>query len=427
MRRCFAVFCVLLMSAAVLSAGSIPLDGFDDELKWMRHPGYLAEAEEGTPFGFELSGSADVSGLAFIADPVEALGSAADHLSTYMAAQDDAYLADNYEAIAAVFSPIDPGFPAAGDSDAETAYFVRDYFSASGRFNTVVDDANRARAAEEAYGAGLAEFPADMIMSDLDLGLRFFGNDADNGFGWNWNVDIFFNGAQSLFHQYSYADHVYGNDYGLRFGTSLGYGGYVYDDVLALGFTVTPQILFRSSFLDSDYIAARMSGSMLGLFAGGRFNLGASVDLDAGMYYRYSDELAFALDFRNIPSLQLYWYFTADDILGDFAFHFDENLYFEPFDAAVSVMWDRDRWHVEAELSGLYSQIIWQRYLPSYRIDPWSLFRIGFSYDINDRTDIYAGYHERTLAFGVRCSGFRAELSSRLDRLSFGVKAGCSF
>ena len=427
MRRCFAVFCVLVMSAAVLFAGSIPLDGFDDELKWMRHPGYLAEADKGTSFGFDLIGSADVSGLVFIADPVKALDAAADYLGSYMASQDDAYLAENYEAIAAVFSPIDPGFPAAGGSDAETAYFVRDYFSANGRFNTVVDDANRARAAEEAYGAGLAEYPADTLDSDLDLGLRFFGNNADNGFGWNWNVDIFFNGAQSLFSQYSYADHVYGNDYGIRFGGTFGYGGYVYDDVLALGFTVTPQILFRSSFLDYDYIAARMSGSMLGLFAGGRFNLGASVDLDAGMYYRYSDELAFALDFRNIPSLQLYWYFTADDILGDFAFHFDENLYFEPFDASVSVMWDRDRWHVEAELSGLYNQIIWQRYLPSYDIDPWSLFRVGFSYDINDRTDIYAGYHERTVAFGVRCSGFRAELSSRLDRLSFGVKAGCSF
>ena len=97
MRRFSAVVCVLAMSAAVLFAGSIPLDGVDDELKWMRHPGYLAEAEEGTPFGFELSGSSDVSGLAFISDPVKALGSAADHLSSYMAAKDDAYLAENYE------------------------------------------------------------------------------------------------------------------------------------------------------------------------------------------------------------------------------------------------------------------------------------------------------------------------------------------
>ena len=104
MRRCFAVFCVLVMSAAVLFAGSIPLDGFDDELKWMRHPGYLAEAEEGTSFGFDLIGSADVSGLVFIADPVKALDAAADYLGTYMASQDDSYLAENYEAIAAVFS-----------------------------------------------------------------------------------------------------------------------------------------------------------------------------------------------------------------------------------------------------------------------------------------------------------------------------------
>ena len=182
-----------------------------------------------------------------------------------------------------------------------------------------------------------------------------------------------------------------------------------------------------SNFLDSDYIAARMSGSMLGLFAGGRFNLGASVDLDAGMYYRYSDELAFALDFRNIPSISMNWYFNATDVLMGFNLITDENIYFVPPDAAIGFIYDHGRWHLKGEISNIIDQFIWSSMVPVYKFDILSVPKFSVSYDILSDLSIGVGYEYRSVILSFMWSGLKAEFRAKLDRVGFGVSVGYEF
>ena len=126
----------------------------------------------------------------------------------------------------------------------------------------------------------------------------------------------------------STSQYTYGNEFGLSFGGDVGYALYIYKDVLSIGFSASPQIYFRSSFLNADYIDARLSGNPFSLLASNIFYLGVGLDLNLGMLYRINEEIALSFDLRHIPSVQTYWYFTAADFMESFNFHHDRNFYF---------------------------------------------------------------------------------------------------
>ena len=399
---------------------AIPTQPFDTS-DYFRSPARLAEVEEDISFGFEIDAGSDIDGILFASDPVSALQGGADYLGSHLAEADDAYLASRYEMLKDAFS-FDGNFPTAGNTDAETAYFLREYFGKGGGYEKI-SEANKALVVQSIIASDPTLFRNGLLGSDIDLSLKFYGGRIKEGFGWNWNVSLGFDGAEDLLFQYRYKDHSYGNDIYLTVGGDIGYGMYVGDKV-AVGFSVTPRLMFQTSFLDSDYLSARLNASILDVFATNSYNLGMGIGLNAGVMYRMNDELAFTLDFRDVPSVRTYWYFTAEDVLNDFRFHHDDNLYLTPPDAAFSVIWDRGDYHLKVELSDALSQVIWASTVNGYDYDPWIIPKIAFSYDINSSTTLSAKLEYRMIRLGVEWNRMNVELSSRLDKLSFGIKVG---
>ena len=401
---------------------AVPVKPFDAS-SFFRSPALLAEADEDVAFCFELGGSSSVDGLIFASDPVSALQDGADYLGSHLAAADDSYFFEDlgYDKLRDIFS-FDGNFPSPGNTEAETAYFLREYFGERGGY-WKIDDANKALAAAEMMAADPSFFSNGLLNSDINLILKFYGGRIKDGFGWNWNVDIGFDGAEDLLYQYKSGDYSYGNDIFITAGGDIGYGRYVSDKV-AVGFSITPRVMFQTAFTDSDYLTARLDSSILSLFATNRYSLGAGIGLNAGIMYRMSDELAFTLDFRDVPSVRTYWYFTAEDVLGDFRFHYDDTLYITPPDAAVSVRWDYGPHHIGFEISDALSQVIWASAATGYDYDPWIIPKIAFSYDVSEDLSLSAKLEYRRLKLGLDWNNMKMEISSRLDKLDFGIKVG---
>lgn len=418
MRRLLS-FAFLILPFSLYAA--VPVKPFDASSVF-RSPALLAEADEDVAFGFELGGSSSVDGLIFASDPVSALQDGADYLGSHLAAADDSYFDDEiYGTLRNIFS-FDGNFPSAGNTKEETAYFLREYFGEGGSY-WKIGDANKALATAEMMAADPSFFSNGLLNSDINLILKFYGGRIKDGFGWNWNVDIGFDGAEDLLYQYKSGDYSYGNDIFITAGGDIGYGRYVSDKV-AVGFSITPRVMFQTAFTDSDYLTARLDSSILSLFATNRYSIGAGIGLNAGIMYRMSDELAFTLDFRDVPSVRTYWYFTAEDVLSDFRFHYDDTLYMTPPDAAVSVRWDHGPYHIGFEISDALSQVIWASAVTGYDYDPWIIPKIAFSYDVSEDLSLSAKLEYRRLKLGLDWNNMNMEISSRLDKLDFGIKIG---
>ena len=415
----------MLFAVSTLFAAAIPAPGIRETQKWVRHPGLLVEMDEKTRFSIDASFGSDIDGLSFLADPVGKLQKAADYLMTAMEGYSDDYLADNYDSFKeAMF--FDPGFPSEGNTATETAYFIRQYFKEGGRFDTL-DDANRARAVAGILRRELVSFPPSLITSGMTMDLAMGGGEVKNSFGWHWNVNFFFDGASSLLSQMSVPQYTYGNEFGLSAGGDIGYALYLYEDVLSVGFSASPQLYFRSSFLNADYIEGRLSGNPFSLLASNIFYLGVGLDLNLGMLYRINDEIALSFDLLHIPSVQTYWYFTAADFMDSFAFHHDRNFYFEPFDATLTVLLDYGTIRAEAGICNIFDQLIVGHLIDGYSYDFWTILKARVEYDLTDGLMLFAEYGRRMLSFGVETGGFTAELATALDRLGFRVSVGYSF
>ena len=426
MRKTALILLMIIITVSSLSAAAVPAPGIRDTDSWVRHPGLLAETESKTTFGIKAGFGSDVAGLSFLANPVGSLQKAAAYMQKALYESDDEFLAAHYDDIASALSA-DLGFPTRGNTDEETAYFVREYFKEGGRFETVLSDENKAWAAANALSKGVVDYPSSLITSGMTLDLVMDGGEVKDGFGWNWNVNFFFDGASSLLPQMSSADYTYGNEFGLAFGADLGYGAYVYDDILAVGFSASPQVYFRSSFLNADYLIGRLSGNPFSLLASNIFYLGIGIDLNLGLLYNINDELSLSFDLKHIPSLQTYWYFTAEDFLTSFAFHHDDNLYFEPFDATLTLFLDYGSIRGEVMLCNIFDQLIVLKHVNGYRFDPWTLFQLHAEYDLNESVMLYMEYARRNLYFGVETGGFTVEIFTALDALGFGVSVGYEF
>ena len=54
----------------------------------------------------------------------------------------------------------------------------------------------------------------------------------------------------------------------------------------------------------------------------------------------------------------------------------------------------------------------------------WIIPKIAFSYDFSDDLTLSAKVEYRTVKLGVEWEKLNVELSSKLDKLSFGIKVG---
>ena len=426
MRRLFLIVLIPILVSTMLGAAAVPIQNFRDQEEWVRHPGLLPVTEEKTVFGISADFGNSIDGYRFLSNPVGTLQRAADHLGNAVVSMSDEEIAGIYGALSDAFS-FDPGFPRRSNTDAETAYFVREYFAEGGGFDSLPEN-DKALAMAALLSIEPALLPHGYLPNDLDILIDFNWGAIRQGFGLKWIVDLGFNGADDLLDQYSYgyADKYYGNELYVSAGADIGYAEYIIEDRLSVGFSLSPRFFFDTSLTNGDYLSARLNGDIIGALAANRYNAGFGLGFNLGVMYRMNEELAFMVDLRDIPTFRSYWYFTAEDIMNGFRLHYDRNLYLTPPDLAFTILYDVGPYHLGVELSDAVSQTVWACSLDNYSYDPWIIPKLYFGYDINEDMTVSAKVEYRSLKVGLEMDNLDIELSSRLDRLAFGFKVGCS-
>ena len=390
---------------------------------YFKNPALLAEIEKDSPFYIEFSAYADKDFLGFVGNPAYAFQDAAKALKSFLSSQSDEYIDSNYDEIASIFS-FDPQFPTKGATSSESAYFVKEYLE--NRFEEI-GAGNRARAAINAANSDLAIYgdnPTSVMRGELDFSLKLGGGSVKNGFGWNAGMAIVFDGAESILYKSSSNDRKNINDFYLSVFSDLGYGTYLGSENVAIGFSFSPSFLFRTGISNSDFLTARSNGNFINLVMNNSFDFGLGLQINLGLMLKPTDEIRLLINLRNLPTMQIYWYFTATDVVSDFQFHEDENIYFTPPDASIGLLWDKGKYHVTAEISNIADQMIWAALVPSYDFDILSVPKVSFAYDLSDAMSIGAGYRYRSIFVEYEWAGLRAELNAKLDRLGFGFLIG---
>ncbi len=388
-------------------------------------PALLAREEKSGGFGFEISSYADIDALNFISDPGYTLSGAAAFLRDELLAEEDAYFSDNYDSIKEIFR-FDPRFPNKHSDVAENAYYIRNYL------NTRYEEmgaGNRVKAVSNALSSQLGIFPDDtsaLVGGDLDFTLSVHGSGIDSGFGWKAGMDVIYDGASSLLDSFSYNDYRYGSNLYFLLGASLGYGTYITDN-LAAGLSVSPSFIFRTTTVNTSLLSARISGNALEFLASNRFDFGVLLDINFSLMLDAGENAVIHLDFRSLPSMQMFWYFSASDVMDDFRFHEDETIYYSVPDVALGMIWEKGSVRIEAGLSRIAKQFLLMSAFTSYSFDLLSVPDLLFAWSITDNLTLDTGYDDRTVHLGCSVSSFRAELSTRIDRPGFGISLGCEF
>ena len=173
-------------------------------------------------------------------------------------------------------------------------------------------------------------------------------------------------------------------------------------------------------------LSARLSDSFIDLIANNNLNFGFGLGLNLGFLYRQSPEWSFTLDLRDVPTFQTVFYLIPSELLTSPQMHRDDTFYFLAPDVALSVLWEKDRYHVNVELSDIVNQVIWHA-TTSYSFDYFSILKLRFKYDLDSDLSLIAKYEYRAIAFAVSWRELYAEISTRLDRGAVGMKLGYRF
>ena len=398
--RRFFLFAGIFLISHNLFASMIPVNGFNDD-SIFDSPALLAVTEnKRVPFGVELKGYADMDMINFISNPAAALNGVAEDLRNFLLNQDDQYLFDNYDEISKIFN-FDPQFPSAHSDLSENAYYIKNYLN--NRYD-LIGAGNKVRAISNALNSdlGFIDDSSTSFGGELDFSLLMYGGAVKDGFGWDFGVGIIYDGVPSILSSSSYENHKYGSDFYFTLGSNLGYGTYISDN-FAIGISFSPDFVFKSTIDNSSLFASRISGSFIDLVASNTFNFGLSLGLNLG----------FMID--------------ASDIASEFQMHEDDNIYFVPPDVSLGLVWDKGPWHVEGEISNIADQLIWKAMIPSYKFDILSVPKLSFAYRILDDMSIGLGYEFRSVVLSFMWSGLKAEFSTRVDKLGFGITLGYEF
>ena len=260
-----------------------------------RSPGRLVDIEKTIHFGFEAEIVSDIDELDFLTDPVSAFDDSVEVVADYLASQDISFWYHNPDIISAL-SSIDSAFPSMSDGDDLFIAEIKDYFTS--RFlSDEYGSANRTHAMADVFSSGI--YPpllSSSVGGDMDLAFRLYGGKISHGSGWDLRFDLYLDSLDSLLASYKDGEYEYGNNLVAELSMNIGSAEYVIDDVLSVGISVSPNIFFKTSFLNSDLINARLDDQILSIFASNNYYFGAGIGLNFGIMYgmsafRLSNEL----------------------------------------------------------------------------------------------------------------------------------------
>lgn len=422
MKRIMILIASLILSASLLNASFVLTeDGIDHGS--FSSPGRLMETEKRIPFGFDISLVSDFDELIFLMDPMSGLEGPVRKAAQFLADQDAAFWQENGELLSNL-REIDPALPFPSSNPELLERQMHDYFT--GRFlSPVYGDGNRTRAFSSIFSSGVLPESIDKeIGGDLDLSLSFFGGHINRGFSWQAGFRLYLDSPDSILSQMDDSGFVYGNDIGAVLYADIGSAAYIIPDKLSIGLTVSPQLFFRTTFSASSLLSARMDNEILSIFASNTFRTGAGIGLTFGAAYRINDELMIALDLRNLPAIQGALYFRAEDI-STLSLHPDKDIFVISPDAAFSVDWKHERWHLSAELNDILSQLIWMQNVDGYHFKPLHILDFSASYMLKDDLTLQLSYSNDAVSLGFRTKGLLAEIITKVDRFALGFR--CSY
>lgn len=390
-----------------------------------RSPGRLVDIEKTIHFGFEAEIVSDIDELDFLTDPVSAFDDSVEVVADYLASQDIAFWYHNPDIISAL-SSIDSAFPSMSDGDDLFIAEIKDYFKS--RFlSDEYGSANRTHAMADVFSSGI--YPpllSSSVGGDMDLAFRLYGGKISHGSGWDLRFDLYLDSLDSLLASYKDGDYEYGNNLVAELSMNIGSAEYVIDDVLSVGISVSPNIFFKTSFLNSDLINARLDNQILSIFASNNYYFGAGIGLNFGIMYKPQENLSFTLDLRNAPSMRGAIYFSAQEI-NDLKLHADKNIYFVPPDIAATVRWDYGVWHIEGEIGDILSQLVWKYNIPRMAFSWQYIPKIKVIYDMSETLSLSLAYEYDKIALGFIMEHFTAELLTKTDNFAFGISMRCEF
>ena len=390
-----------------------------------RSPGRLVDIEKTIHFGFEAEIVSDIDELDFLTDPVSAFDDSVEVVADYLASQDISFWYHNPDIISAL-SSIDSAFPSMSDGDDLFIAEIKDYFKS--RFlSDEYGSANRTHAMADVFSSGI--YPpllSSSVGGDMDLAFRLYGGKISHGSGWDLRFDLYLDSLDSLLASYKDGDYEYGNNLVAELSMNIGSAEYVIDDVLSVGISVSPNIFFKTSFLNSDLINARLDDQILSIFASNNYYFGAGIGLNFGIMYKPQENLSFTLDLRNAPSMRGAIYFSAQEI-NDLKLHADKNIYFVPPDIAATVRWDYGVWHIEGEIGDILSQLVWKYNIPRMAFSWQYIPKIKVIYDMSETLSLSLAYEYDKIALGFIMEHFTAELLTKTDNFAFGISMRCEF
>ena len=388
-------------------------------------PASLVDIDKTTHFGFEANLVSDIDELDFLMDPVSAFEDSVGVVADYLASQDISFWYHNPDIISAL-SSIDSAFPSMSDGDDLFIAEIKDYFTS--RFlSDEYGSANRTHAMADVFSSGI--YPpllSSSVGGDMDLAFRLYGGKISHGSGWDLRFDLYLDSLDSLLASYKDGEYEYGNNLVAELSMNIGSAEYVIDNVLSVGISVSPNIFFKTSFLNSDLINARLDDQILSIFASNNYYFGAGIGLNFGIMYKPQENLSFTLDLRNAPSMRGAIYFSAQEI-NDLKLHADKNIYFVPPDIAATVRWDYGVWHIEGEIGDILSQLVWKYNIPRMAFSWQYIPKIKVIYDMSDTLSLSLAYEYDKIALGFIMEHFTAELLTKTDNFAFGISMRCEF
>ena len=422
MKKLIIVLISICFVFAPLSASLVPFnDYYFDKDDIFSSPALLLEAEKTVVhFGFDIEAMSAIDYLSYLADPSSSLAEASDYLYDTLMNGDVSFWSKNSNILSTIFDFDLANIPSLGTGgiDSSTIEEIRLYLedSYARRFNKdqkasavikAINNTNifKSSSAPELNGA-------------LDLTLKMHGGVIEgNGFGWRVKSNIGLSGSGNMLSSSS-------SILGLDVRGDVGYAFHFLNEKITIGTSLEAGLYANNIINNPALLDARFSGA---LAIQNPFRLGMGVSLNAGVMYRHSDNLAFAMDFTNLVSFRKYAIMELTDFVNFNGLDMDENVYYEPLDIIVRVRWDYGKYHVVAEMGDIVRQLIWMNERDNMTFDFFAVPKAYFIYDINEDLNINTGLEYSGILFGVEYLGLKGEISFSFKDLSIGIKAGYRF
>lgn len=419
MKKIATTILIAIMATAFLSAAFKPTyDPVDSRI--YSSPALLSEVEEKVTFGFMTDMGSDIDGFSFMANPVGALKKPAEYLASYLAGKDYDFWTGNSE-LRSLLEGMDENFPRYNELDPEIfqinvqSYFLNDFLSSEYGDERRAYIVSSSLSLVDAYPFD----PSEIINGGTCIGLKLYGGNIKDNFGWDWNVNFRFDGASSLVNNL-------GSIFSIDARSNIGYA-FDITERFSFGFSVQPMLRMETSIPNQNYLSARLSNSITALFTED-FRFGTGLSLNLGTMYEINDELKMLIDFRNMPSFRSYYALALTDLASfNLDFKEDKNIYFIPPDIAFRILWDRGAYHIDAEISDIVSQLVWNNLVPERDFNFYGVPKIRFTYDINEELSISSYLEHEMIAIAVDYMGIYGEINTHLDKGAIGIKFGYSF